>query len=138
MQPLALPVPGIEPPARPAAPDGAQDLTSRQESQHIVLRSQGRTRFVAIPQIRWVNADRNYVDVHVGGECIRVRERIERFEAAVGPEFMRIHRSTLVRLAEVQAIAIHGGGRYEAVLHDGTRLRVARTYRSALETALIA
>ena len=58
-------------------------------------------------------------------------------EERLHPEaFMRIHRSTIVRLGEVDAILRGGGGDYAVRLEDGTRLSLSRDRIDALKERL--
>jgi two-component system LytT family response regulator len=43
--------------------------------------------------------------------------------------FVRIHRSTIVRLGALKEIQPWFGGDYLAILTDGKQLRLSRTYR---------
>ena len=60
------------------------------------------------------------------------RESMKRIEATLAKHgFMRIHRSTIVRLAEVRTLEDH-----RAVLRNGTTLHVSETHWPALRRAL--
>jgi hypothetical protein len=50
--------------------------------------------------------------------------------------FCRIHRSTIVNLLRLQDLCLDSSGEYEAVVRDGTRLKVSRGYREKLQTSL--
>jgi DNA-binding LytR/AlgR family response regulator len=51
-------------------------------------------------------------------------------------EFVRIHRSTIIRVARVREMEPWFHGEYTVVLADGTRLKLSRTYRAKLQAAL--
>lgn len=50
--------------------------------------------------------------------------------------FVRIHRSTLVRAAVVKELQPLTHGESLVVLHDGTLLKLSRTYRERLQQLL--
>ncbi len=50
--------------------------------------------------------------------------------------FHRIHRSSLVSIKRIRTLTANDSGDYEAVLDDGTRLKVGRSYKDALFAAL--
>jgi two-component system LytT family response regulator len=50
--------------------------------------------------------------------------------------FVRVHRSALVNLSRVREVTDGRSGDAVAVLRDGTRVRVSRTRRGALMSAL--
>ena len=112
------------------APDHAEALALREGE---VL------KVVPVAEIDWVEADDNYVRVAAGGRFHRGRERLAAIEALLDPDqFVRIHRSAIVRLASVRAVVPVASGDWAVDLVNGVRLRVARGRRRALEAALAA
>lgn len=62
-----------------------------------------------------------------------IRSTLYELERALArSRFRRIHRSTIVSLAEVEEISSDGHGSYEVHLRSGAVLRMTRTYRSNL------
>jgi two-component system LytT family response regulator len=51
-------------------------------------------------------------------------------------QFLRVHRSAIVRLDRVDTLVKAAGGDYSVVLKDGTRLKVSRSRRELLEQRL--
>jgi two-component system LytT family response regulator len=105
--------------------------------QRFAVRQGGRTAFVTVTDIDWVEAVGDYARLHARGRSHIVAMRMHRIEAKLEVAgFMRIHRSTIVNLRRVAALerADDGGG--IVLLEDGVQLRVARHRRSSLETAL--
>jgi two-component system LytT family response regulator len=51
-------------------------------------------------------------------------------------EFVRVHRSAIVRLNEIELILRGGGGNYAVRLNDGTRLSVSRSRIEELQDRL--
>lgn len=103
----------------------------------LAVRQSGRTVLVNIADLEWVEADRDYVRLHVSGKTFLIGERMSVLESRLDPEtFHRIHRSTMVNLQRIREVrrAEDGGG--EVVLDSGVRLRVARNRWSSLERAL--
>lgn len=89
-----------------------------------------RSVFVRTEEIDWIEAERNYIRLHVGGRTHLLRENLSRIETALDPAaFCRIHRSTIVNVDRIQSVESLFGGEYLVVLHDGTRLTSGRSYR---------
>ena len=111
--------------------------TARPDDRHlrrVVIRSIGRVQFVEVDQIDWLEASGNYVEIHTGKVSFLHRERLRVLEDQLDPaEFVRIHRSIIVRRAAVAELRPLAGGDYAVVLHGGRPLRMSRTYRPALE-----
>lgn len=99
----------------------------------LVLKSAGQVLFLPIADIDWIGAADYYASLHVGARIHLLRRGLAELERDLDPAvFCRIHRSTIINLARLRAIELGADGEYEAVLADGTRLRVSRTYRKAL------
>jgi two-component system LytT family response regulator len=115
--------------ARAAPP--ADDLS------RVVVRSAGRVQLLDPGDIRWVEADGDYVTVHAAGKAHLVRDSMKGMEARLAPHgFQRVHRSSLVNLRCVRELVATDSGDYQIVLDDGTVLRLSRNYRDALYAAL--
>ena len=109
-----------------------QSITDR-----IPLKAHGRVMIVNIAEIDWVEADGDYVSVHVGAKSWLQRETIAAAEARLALSgFVRIHRSTLVNINRVRELLPLTKGEFTVVLRDGTELKLSRNYRFALERLL--
>lgn len=105
--------------------------------ERIAVQSRGTVRIVSVGEITHITADGSYAELHTGEETHLIRERMKTLEERLHPEaFMRIHRSTIVRLDEVDAILRGGGGDYAVRLEDGTRLSLSRGRIDALKERL--
>jgi two-component system LytT family response regulator len=103
----------------------------------LLVRHQGRMAFVKVTDIDWVEADRNYVRLHVGDAVHVVRERISALATQLDPRlFARIHRSTIVNLNRVREMQQWFSGDYLVQLDTGVELRMSRNYREAVERQL--
>ncbi|MGH7540207.1 MAG: LytR/AlgR family response regulator transcription factor, partial [Gemmatimonadota bacterium] len=116
--------------APPIAPGGGATSVPRP----FVVKSAGRVHFVAPDEIRWVEAAGDYVRLHTAERTHLLRETMRRAEARLRPSgFVRIHRSSLVRLEAIEELQVRGDGECEVILEDGERLRVSRSGRRRLE-----
>jgi two-component system, LytTR family, response regulator len=105
--------------------------------QRLVVPNGQRSLFIQTEQIDWIEAERNYIRVHVGGRACLMRESLSRMETALNPAmFCRIHRSTIVNINRIQAVESSFRGEYLVVLHDGTRLPSGRSYRRNLHALM--
>jgi two-component system, LytTR family, response regulator len=110
----------------------ASTLTDR-----IPVKSHGRVIIVNVAEIDWVEADGDYVSVHVGAKSWLLRETIAAAEERLALSgFVRIHRSTLVNIYRVRELLPLSKGEFTVVLLDGTELKLSRNYRFALERLL--
>lgn len=121
--------------AVPGANAGA-GATGRYASR-ILVKQDGRMFFVKTADIDWIEADRNYVRLHVGSTAHSIRERISGIEETLDPRlFARIHRSTIVNLNRVREMQQWFSGDYLVQLDTGVELRMSRNYREAVERQL--
>ena len=96
----------------------------------IVIKSAGRIILLRADEIDWVEAADNYVRVHAGPESHLLRETLGTLESRLDPaKFMRIHRSTIVNIDRVKELQPWFHGDYVAILENGSRLNLSRTYR---------
>jgi two-component system LytT family response regulator len=96
-----------------------------------------RVVIVAADGIDWIEAMGDYAGLHSDGKLHLLREPLHRLARRLDPaQFVRIHRSTIVRvdrIAEMQALSNRDS---LLRLHDGTPLRASRTYVDALRATL--
>ena len=101
--------------------------------ERLIVRSAGRVSFLRTSEIDWIEAEDYYACLHVAGKAHLLRRKMADLERDLDPgSFCRIHRSAIVNLDRVRELQMGAGGEYEAVLKDGTRLRVSRRYRERL------
>jgi two-component system LytT family response regulator len=111
--------------------------TSSPYPARLLLRSTDRLSFVDVAAVDWVEADGDYVRLHTGKSSHLLRSTLSALEAQLDPAvFVRIHRSTIVRLARVREFQPYFHGEYVVLLHDGTKLKLSRSYRDRLQTVL--
>jgi two-component system, LytTR family, response regulator len=115
-----------------------EELRSRtQFVERLVVRSGGRIVILRIAEIDWIEAASNYVRLHAGGRDYLLRETMTALESKLDPaEFVRIHRSTIVRVDRIRELEPLFQGDYVVILTDGTRLTSSRGYRERLQELL--
>lgn len=103
----------------------------------LLFRADGEIHVCPPADIRWVETVGDYVKLHLAEKSRLVRmtmltlmQKLERHQ------FVRIHRSTAVNLRHVRKVSPAHYGEYVVELHDGTRLKVSRTYMPALRATL--
>jgi len=117
------------------ASSGQDSLPSM--TDRIPVKTRGRVMIVNVAEIDWVEADGDYVSLHVGAKTWLLRETIAAAEARLALSgFVRIHRSTLVNIYCVRELLPLSKGEFTVVLLDGTELKLSRNYRFALERLL--
>ena len=84
---------------------------------------------IAVGDIDRIDAERDYVRLHVGARNYLLLHTIQRLEDRLDPErFIRLHRSTIMRRDRIAGLKHDGLGVWSAQLVDGELLRIGRTY----------
>lgn len=103
-------------------------------TERLVVRSAGKIQFVNVEEIDWINAEDNYVRIYAAGKTYLMRETVTGIETRLNPHhFVRIRRSTIVRIDRIREIKPLLNGTFEILLEDGTRVVSARRFRDAIE-----
>jgi two-component system LytT family response regulator len=90
-------------------------------------------QLVRAVDIRWCEAERNYVRLHVPGAAHLFRSTLQNLERRLDPDrFVRVHRSAIVNVEYLMRLEPWFHGEYVAFLSDATRIRVSRTYATRL------
>jgi DNA-binding LytR/AlgR family response regulator len=104
--------------------------------EQIPVERGGVTRFIAVSQIRYVEADGDYARLHTADDSHLVRVPLTQLEqdwAEFG--FVRIHRSILIATGFVDEVRVDGG-RCSVVI-DGHELQVSRRHTRELRDLLV-
>jgi two-component system LytT family response regulator len=97
----------------------------------------GRIRVLDMREIDCIIAAGNYVRLMAAGREHLLRETMDGLLGELDPEqFVRIHRSAIVRIDRVRELTPLPSGDYSVVLRDGTTLTLSRTYRDRVGLVL--
>ena len=108
--------------------------TDRQRLTRIPVRAEGKVRVVDLADVDWIGAADNYVALHCGAREYLVRDTIAGLEQRLDPEhFIRIHRSTIVRIERIAELQPDLHGDFQVRLTTGATLALSRTFRPRLE-----
>ena len=88
---------------------------------------------IAVSEVHQIDAERDYVRLHVGSEdaprSYLLLQTIAGLESRLDPEqFIRIHRSTILRRDNIRGLRHDGLGVWSVELQNGDALRIGRTY----------
>ncbi|KHK89623.1 LytR/AlgR family response regulator transcription factor [Novosphingobium malaysiense] len=95
-----------------------------------------RSELVRVPasDVQRIDAERDYVRLHVGEQSFLLLQTITSLEERLDPErFIRIHRSYIVRRDHVSGLRHEGLGVWSVETADGDALRIGRTYLPAVK-----
>lgn len=105
--------------------------------ERIPVKESGRVFFIDAREIDWIGACGNYIEIHAGREKHLLRETMDGIESKLNPnDFLRIRRSTIVRIEKIKELHPLFNGEFAVILRDGTELASSRRYRKNLESIL--
>ena len=117
---------------QPPAPEAAEPIAPPRWLTRLAIKENEGIVFVPAEQILWVEAANKYVVIHATGRDHILRQTIQSLEEQLDPdEFLRIHRSILVRKAAVRGLHPLFHGDYVVKLVTGAELTLSRTFRES-------
>jgi two-component system response regulator AlgR len=109
----------------PPAPEGGQTRWA----QEFWVPHRAEIVRIAAGEIDLIEAERDYMRLHVGARSYLLHQTITELERRLDPaEFVRLHRSTIARRGHIAGFRHETGGAWLAQLKDGKELRIGRTY----------
>lgn len=101
--------------------------------KQISIRNDGRIFLVKTENLEWIEAERNYVRLHVGEQSYLRREAISSIEAQLDPaHFRRVHRSAIVNINFIKELRLVSEGDYQIILLNGRKLVLSRSCQKNL------
>lgn len=102
--------------------------------QELWIQQRSEVVRAAVGDIDWIEAQKDYVRIYSGTQTYFMRASIGAIEERLDPaEFMRVHRSAIIRLDRIRAVARNRYGSIDVKLSLGAIVRVGRKYSAALK-----
>lgn len=103
----------------------------------VIVKVSGKLVFIRTSELRWIEAEKDYVRLHLSRGSHFIRETMTNLQTRLDPStFVRIHRSTIVNIHEISEVTPLTGGDCSVLLRDGTELSMSRRYRAVLNGLL--
>ncbi|MBL8279239.1 MAG: response regulator transcription factor [Pelomonas sp.] len=127
---LGQPAPGLDQLVSPTAPRIARVLVRDHDSA-------GGLQVLLVDDIAYIEAQADNVAFHAHGREHLKAQRISELEAQLDPvRFVRVHRSFIINLAQLQGLERTDSDAYIARMKNGKRIPVSRSGYDKLRTAL--
>jgi len=129
----------LQPPDEPAAPDAVPPPAAEpapEAPERFLVRKLGKEFLLPTDEVEWVQACGNYVNLHRRGHDYPLRSTLAAIEKRLDARFVRVHRSYLVNLAQVDAIEPTEAGDARVRMKDGGAVPCSRTYLETLRQRL--
>ncbi|HZP65685.1 MAG TPA: LytTR family DNA-binding domain-containing protein [Rudaea sp.] len=111
----------------------ARALAQTPPLARLVAHERGRSVIVPIADVERLSAAGNYVEIYTRARRHLIRATLARLAQRLEPaEFLRVHRSHLVRASAVAEVLPRAHGDALLKLRDGTELMLSRRFRALL------
>jgi len=103
----------------------------------IVVRKANAINIISVEKIKYVAAEDDYVMIyHSEGKALKQQTMKYYEDNLPHKDFIRVHRSFIVRVSEIKKIEPYGKDNHIAILHSGERIPVSRSGFSNLKKEL--
>jgi two-component system LytT family response regulator len=112
--------------------NSADSSVESQWLSRLSIKDDDQILFVPVEEITWIEAANKYVIIHTPSGSHISRQTIQGLEDQLNPrEFVRTHRSTLVRKAAVRGLHPLFHGDYIVKLVNGAEVTLSRSFRGS-------
>jgi len=119
---------------RALARRGEREASESEWLQELWVPHRSELLRIEVSQVSRIDAERDYVRLHVGDRTYLLLQTIAGLEKRLDPaEFIRIHRSTILRRDSIRGLRHDGLGVWSVELEEGEALRIGRTYLSKVK-----
>jgi hypothetical protein len=104
--------------------------------ERLLVKKMGREFLIKVSDIEWIEASGNYANLHLKNHVYPMRITMEKLEKMLPANFVRVHRSSIVNLTQVEQIQPLDSGDHEITLHCQKTLVLSRRYREKFKELL--
>ena len=100
---------------------------AKEYPKRLLVHNGAKDLFISVEDIEWIEAADYYSCLHVGTKNFMLRETIKQLASTLDPQkFVRIHRSVIVNVEQLQEIIREGQNEGSVVLTNGQRLKMSK------------
>lgn len=126
--------------ARGPLSDVAEKMSNYPKDEYlnrIVVKDRHKIHVIPADQIRFIESMDDYVMIYTKESRFLKQKTMKYLESSLDPhDFIRIHRSYIVRVEEINQIQQYEKEAYVVILHDSTKLKVSKTGYKNLKEVL--
>lgn len=106
-------------------------------TRYLTVKRLGALYLIPIDDVSYLKGAGDYVEIHLKDRKTELHSKsLEAMERILPERFVRVHKSYMVDMDEVKQILVHGGGKYEIELAQGTKVPLSRTKYKDISAAL--
>lgn len=108
--------------------DKVSDYPREEFLDRIVVKDRHKINIIPVDEVRYIESMDDYVMIYTASSRHMKQKTMKYFESALDPNhFIRIHRSYIVKVEEINEIQQYEKESYIVILHDKTKLKVSKT-----------
>ena len=116
---------------------GIQELRQPEEANRIVVREGPNIRIIPVGEVLYIEAYDDYVKIHTDEGTFLKNRTMASFEERLDPlQFVRVHRSFIVKIDHIIRLEPHEKEGHIAVLSDGKKVNVSKNGYTRLKQLL--
>ena len=105
--------------------------------QRIAVKTRHKIEVIPVDTISHIEADDDYVSIHVGTEKFLKEKTMKYMESHLDPkQFVRIHRSSIVNVNHISRLELYQKETYHVLLKNGISIRASSTGYKELKQLL--
>ena len=113
------------------------DFPKEEYLDRVVVKDRHKIHIAPVDQVRYIESMDDYVMIYTTEGRWMKQKTMKYFESALNPkDFIRIHRSYIVKVDEINEIQQYEKESYIVILHDKTKLKVSKTGYKNLKEVL--
>lgn len=106
--------------------------------RQVTVRSIGEMESILLSEVYWMGAAGNYVELHLDRRVVLHRVALSKLEEYLDPrQFVRVHRSVIVRADQPAHLQVLGNGGYQLSLRNGAEVPVSKNYVEIVRQLLL-
>jgi len=111
--------------------------TSTNYSEKLPIKLGNKISFIDIDDIIYIVASGYYAEIYTNVKKHLLRESLSNLIESLDPyKFIRIHRSTIINLKEIQELIHSNYGEIDVKMHDKKMFRVSKSYKKVFLTKM--
>lgn len=112
-------------------------LVEGKQLDKIVVKSNNNIHVIPLNEINYIESEDDYVMIHTSkGKHLKHQTMKYYEEHLKSSEFIRIHRSYIVNISQINKVEKFGKDIYQVILKDAQQLKVSRARYQELKSSL--
>jgi two-component system, LytTR family, response regulator LytT len=117
---------------------GAAQSSNLSGMKYLSVKNHGSVRLLPLESVRFFKGADDYVEIHLNDGTFELYGKsLDALMQLLPPQYCRTHKSYIADFRAAKRIHVHGGGKYELELQDGTMIPVSRTQYQVIQARLM-